>query len=511
MVYLVFILFIFAVIILIRNYANKFSLGYASMIIGLILSIIGTVLYVSSTGKYPNSNNWIFYFDYKLYTLLASFNMGYYKSISLINLGRSIFLFAMPVTVYLWTVPLYYVSRKKVTMRLSLWGLYSLFYFWYYHPNTVYTTYINLKDSTYPIWLKRASELFCLLSNVNWIIVLLVLLFSIYWLVRYYYKVSMEIKKRQTLSIIISIGLLTFFWASFFEFGYVGNNINWVYRYIESLYFNDILEISVSSYVVYPIVMLVGTIIMLFLIIKNRTFDTIDFFTEYNIKKNMKDTNKDIRNIFHTIKNTLFAMNVLSQNGMMASEDPVARQYFEKINNLSDHTLLRVEHMLVSTKQVNISAETINIVDVIEEAISRSNIHNSIDLIKQFSVEKVICTVDTYHVTEAIINLLNNASDAVISAKRDQGEIRLELYIDHDWVVLNIKDNGVGIPAKHLKDIFKPFYSTKAPGESWGVGLTYSYNVMKAHSGFLIVKSEEDNFTNMQCLLPAKKGGRKYE
>lgn len=511
MVYLVFILFIFAVIILLRNYANKFSLGFALMIIGLILSILGTVLYVSSTGNYPNTNNWVFYFDYKLYTLLASFNMGYYKSISLINLGRSIFLFAMPITVYLWTVPLYYVGRREITTKLSLWGLYTLFYFWYYEPDTVYSTYIILKDSTYPIWQKKLCEAFCYVSYINRAVVIIVLVFSISWLIRYYLKIVMEIKRRQTISIIISIGLLNSFWASFFVFGFVGNSINVVYQYIENLYFNDIIEISVSSYTVYPVLMLIGTAVMLFLVIKNKTFDTIDFFTEYNIKRNMKGTNKDIRNIFHTIKNTLFAMNVLAKNGIMASDDPVAHKYFEKISKLSDNALSRVEHMLVSTKQVNISPETINFLDLIEEAVCRSNIDESIEIIKQYKVNKIIATVDTYHVTEAIINLLNNASDAILLTKRDDGEIRLELYIDHDWVVLNIRDNGTGIAAKNLKEIFKPFYSTKAPGESWGVGLTYSYNVMKAHSGFLIAKSEEGKYTNMQCLLPAKKGGRRYE
>ena len=66
-----------------------------------------------------------------------------------------------------------------------------------------------------------------------------------------------------------------------------------------------------------------------------------------------------------------------------------------------------------------------------------------------------------------------------------------------------MKDNGVGIPDAKLKDkILQPFFTTKPSGEGTGLGLSLSYDIIKAHGGDITVDSKEGEFTEFVVLIP---------
>ncbi len=54
-----------------------------------------------------------------------------------------------------------------------------------------------------------------------------------------------------------------------------------------------------------------------------------------------------------------------------------------------------------------------------------------------------------------------------------------------------MKDNGKGIPKKAVDKIFQPFFTTKPAGQGTGLGLSLSYNIIKAHGGEIKVKTKE--------------------
>lgn len=67
---------------------------------------------------------------------------------------------------------------------------------------------------------------------------------------------------------------------------------------------------------------------------------------------------------------------------------------------------------------------------------------------------------------------------------------------------ISIKDNGSGIP-EHIKDkIFQPFFTTKPTGQGTGLGLSLSYDIVKAHGGELKVESTEDIGITFNLRLP---------
>jgi len=66
-----------------------------------------------------------------------------------------------------------------------------------------------------------------------------------------------------------------------------------------------------------------------------------------------------------------------------------------------------------------------------------------------------------------------------------------------------VNDNSNGIPQKVVDKIFQPFFTTKPTGHGTGLGLSLSYDIIKAHGGEIKVNTKEKEFTEFTILLPA--------
>ena len=83
-----------------------------------------------------------------------------------------------------------------------------------------------------------------------------------------------------------------------------------------------------------------------------------------------------------------------------------------------------------------------------------------------------------------------NIIDNAVAAMNGAGELVLRTYREDPWLVVEIKDNGPGVPAEIQSRIFDPFFTTKPPGEGTGLGLNISHNiVVQKHHGRIDVHS----------------------
>jgi signal transduction histidine kinase len=86
-------------------------------------------------------------------------------------------------------------------------------------------------------------------------------------------------------------------------------------------------------------------------------------------------------------------------------------------------------------------------------------------------------------------NIIDNAVDAL--EDQEDAQIILQTRAESDWVVVEIEDNGPGIPGEIQSKIFDPFFTTKGPGNGTGLGLNISYSiVVQKHRGDIKVKSK---------------------
>ena len=93
-----------------------------------------------------------------------------------------------------------------------------------------------------------------------------------------------------------------------------------------------------------------------------------------------------------------------------------------------------------------------------------------------------------------ILNLINNAFYTVDEKKKQQPghyepTVSVSTRKSGDKVIISVKDNGNGIPPKVLDKIFQPFFTTKPTGQGTGLGLSLSYDIVKAHGGELKVET----------------------
>jgi signal transduction histidine kinase len=110
-----------------------------------------------------------------------------------------------------------------------------------------------------------------------------------------------------------------------------------------------------------------------------------------------------------------------------------------------------------------------------------------------------------------LLNLYNNAFYAVNKKKNVSADSAGQHYEPTvsvttkrigNKVELSIKDNGIGIPKEVLDKVFQPFFTTKPTGQGTGLGLSLSYDIIKAHGGDLKVETKEGEFAEFIIRLP---------
>jgi signal transduction histidine kinase len=106
-----------------------------------------------------------------------------------------------------------------------------------------------------------------------------------------------------------------------------------------------------------------------------------------------------------------------------------------------------------------------------------------------------------------ILNLITNAFYVVDEKKKQIGEgyeptVSVSTKKVGPEVTISVKDNGNGIPQKVLDKIFQPFFTTKPTGQGTGLGLTLSYDIVKAHGGELKVETKEGEGSTFIIQLP---------
>jgi len=114
---------------------------------------------------------------------------------------------------------------------------------------------------------------------------------------------------------------------------------------------------------------------------------------------------------------------------------------------------------------------------------------------------------DPRYLQQVLVNLLNNAIDAVIVRHGSSGgAIRIESgSAGNRHVEIKIRDNGSGISSENLKKIFTPFFTTKPVGEGTGLGLSVCHGIINKMGGSMLVDSRENIGTTFTIQLPSAK------
>ncbi|SMP71865.1 Signal transduction histidine kinase regulating C4-dicarboxylate transport system [Desulfonatronum zhilinae] len=202
----------------------------------------------------------------------------------------------------------------------------------------------------------------------------------------------------------------------------------------------------------------------------------------------------------HEIKNPLLLMGGFAQQvrRTLSEDDPRV----EKLGIIAGEAK-RLEHLLVEVRDFtrpprpSLTETTLNelvrqVADLFQEQAAAQGVTARLAL----DPELPACLVDPNQIKQVLINLTKNALEAM----PDGGELFISTGQDADFVRIEIKDTGRGIPEEIMKKLFHPFFSTKAKGT--GLGLAVSYKLVQDHGGEITVWSAPDQGARFTVRLP---------
>ncbi|MBU0992078.1 MAG: two-component sensor histidine kinase [Proteobacteria bacterium] len=141
-------------------------------------------------------------------------------------------------------------------------------------------------------------------------------------------------------------------------------------------------------------------------------------------------------------------------------------------------------------------------IDIISKKASVNGIRLSIEL----SHDTPDIKGDPAQLQQVIINLFNNAMDAIMERHGVSGGIlavKSGKRLTNKHAFISVSDNGTGIAPEHLKKIFTPFFTTKPVGKGTGLGLSVCYGIIGNMGGSMGVESDTGNGTIFTIVLPA--------
>jgi signal transduction histidine kinase len=127
---------------------------------------------------------------------------------------------------------------------------------------------------------------------------------------------------------------------------------------------------------------------------------------------------------------------------------------------------------------------------------------NGVDLIVELDESLPWVSIDHNQMKQVLLNLIHNA----LQAMPNGGELRVSTYSvnrdDRNWVIMSIKDNGVGISTADQSRIFEPFFTTKGGRGGTGLGLSVTYGIITDHGGMIEISSELNKGSTFAVWLP---------
>jgi C4-dicarboxylate-specific signal transduction histidine kinase len=128
---------------------------------------------------------------------------------------------------------------------------------------------------------------------------------------------------------------------------------------------------------------------------------------------------------------------------------------------------------------------------------------DNIDFELELSSDIPATSADPHQIQQVFINLINNAYDAL--KEKSRGILNIRSYKKDETILIELENNGSGIPKENINRIYDPFFTTKKVGEGTGLGLSIIYGIINEHNGKMYVESEIDKGTKFTIELPILK------
>ncbi len=216
--------------------------------------------------------------------------------------------------------------------------------------------------------------------------------------------------------------------------------------------------------------------------------------------------------IAHEVNNPLAAIAEVAgwMKDLLAEEEIAKSKHFTEFDESVDKIEQQVarakkviHNLLGFARRMEPAKEKINVNALLDETtgfLDNEARYVNINIEKNYSENVPTITSDLSQIQQVVLNLLNNAIDAI-----DQNgtvTVSTRYHEKTDEVEISVADTGKGIPESNLSKIFDPFFTTKEVGKGTGLGLSISYTIIEKLGGRITVQSKVGEGTVFTILLP---------
>ena len=482
-------------IIIPRNRNNTYVWIFAGAFLSLNIILISMILYVIKLSNYYS----VFNIENTIIMMLARLNVDFFHVHMFVSMGIVLF---MASKIGLFCVCGLHSKRKQQIIIAVLFFIAAAIYMYFNSLGFMQDLYIMRHSSD-----SAKGEIIRAVAKTYNIVLILLSCILPYIAIIYNYKnTSLSFKKKQFSILAMFLAILDmFFFAVLFLGGWKGKIINNID--LESLMDYHSAQIS-NGFVYMSLISLIIINVFYVFLAKYRVFDSINLFKNRVMLKNIKLLPADVRTITHSSKNSVFAIKAICDE--IKEEhggDAHLNSLIDQIDSVSTDILEHLESFArLTNSDIDRFSET-EIQSCIDEAASKL-FCKGIRIDKNYVTEPIYILAARKELTEAIYNVLVNSVEAIVHSGKNDGIIRVSLYADKEWVCVSVWDNGCGIKQKNMKKLYNPLFSTKKTNKNWGIGLSYTYKVVKAHLGIIFCDSVYGSHTEFQILLPRQQSGK---
>lgn len=209
----------------------------------------------------------------------------------------------------------------------------------------------------------------------------------------------------------------------------------------------------------------------------------------------------------HEIRNPLVAIRTFTQLLPERYQDPEFRNSFQAVALKEVDRICGLINDLLNFARPstpNVSAENINeIVEAIVRILETEAREKEVQIYRRLASILPKIFIDKEQIKQVSMNVILNALQSIEG--RGVVEVSTRLFTrngSEQFVQIEVRDSGVGIPEKDLEDIFTPFFTTKKDGS--GLGLSISHQIVQEHGGYIVVESQVGKGATFFINLPVR-------
>jgi two-component system NtrC family sensor kinase len=213
-----------------------------------------------------------------------------------------------------------------------------------------------------------------------------------------------------------------------------------------------------------------------------------------------------ISGVAHELNNPLATILTSAERLSAKPVDDDVRRGVETIRTESERAARIVRNLLTFARKRHTTRAMVDLNSVVRETLALRAYEQrltNIEVIEAFSTGLPQVFADPHQIQQVLLNLVINAEQAMLSANgRGTLIVRTWHDVDRETVVLEVSDDGPGVPQDVQPKIFDPFFTTKEVGQGTGLGLTVAYAIVQEHGGRIDVVSGSGAGATFSVQLP---------